>query len=97
MLLSSSLALADVKKEANKQKNIEIKCHVVLIGGAETIHFINSEMKSPKQVAKFLKYKRILTTFSNKPKKIYQVKECVLSGASFSNPHANELEENTPN
>lgn len=70
----------------------EVKCHVSLLGGEQTIYFGLLKKQSMLIVAQNLKGKKIMTTLSAKKKSVYEVFECVLQEAKFSSTDAQYIE-----
>ena len=71
----------------------EMKCHVELLGGSETIYYsalLTNE--TVLQASKKLESSTILTTLSPKKIAVYKVKECVLKDASFARAQARSVE-----
>ena len=70
----------------------DVKCHVSLLGGNQTIFFGLLKKQSMQAVALDLERKMIMTTISAKKQKVYEVFECVLQEQKFSNANARMIE-----
>lgn len=71
----------------------EMKCHVNLVGGQETIHYTGLFRGETVLEAKNkLQERKILTILSPKKLAIYKVNECVLKEKRFSSLQAINLE-----
>lgn len=70
----------------------EVKCHVSLLGGAETIYFGVLPKQPLKKIADSLVGRNILTTLSKDKMNIYKVYECALAKESFKSSKARNIE-----
>ncbi len=87
LLLSSYSGYA----QANKEKNILVKCHVELIGGGETIYFTYVKPSKINQQAKILRNRELKRSIVKGVQRIYQVNECVPENVEFTDSSANQL------
>jgi len=79
----SSVAKQPDKKDKQESK-IEVKCHVELFGGNETIYFRVLKSAHLDKLSKELVNREVLTSLSRAKQKIYKVHECVPLTASFT-------------
>jgi len=79
----STVAKQQDKKDKQESK-IEVKCHVELFGGNETIYFRVLNSKHFGKLAKELVNREVLTSLSRTKQKIYKVHECVLLSDNFT-------------
>ncbi|MCW8832486.1 MAG: TapY2 family type IVa secretion system protein [Colwellia sp.] len=86
------------KSKAKKVEivDIEMKCHVELIGGGETIQFTNTPYKSLKKLTHILLKKKVKLEEGEPPRAIYKVKECVPLNEKFKGARAKQLFLNIP-
>ncbi len=90
----SSFELSASEQSAKKSKT-PMKCHVILMGGMETIHFVNSTMTNHKQLSQVLKNEKVTTSITKKAKQIYKVIECVPLDDTFKGDRAKQLDKKT--
>lgn len=92
--LSAILILIAAKTSAQESvARQEMKCHVELFGGQETIYY--SALLTNETILKAaynLENRNILTTLSPKKLTVYKVNECVLKDANFSRAQARSVE-----
>ena len=91
-LVMSSLLF--ITGNALASDKVDIKCHVVLVGGAETIHYANIPRNSLDYYAGSLVDNKILVTGKRGKKSVYKVNECVLASRKFKRQRFNTLDEN---
>jgi len=90
IVLACFLNLTVHSKE--QQRKVTAKCFVNLYGGQQTIYYRTIKKKQLAKLAEKLTNKMIMTLRSNKKKKVFQVKECVLREDKFSGSQAREIE-----
>jgi len=78
-----------------KSKKVDVKCHVELVGGGETVAFWNISEKRLQGFHNKLRGKKVLTTLSSDKKTIYQAFECVPLKESFTSFKAKNIDEKT--
>ncbi|MBL0710204.1 MAG: TapY2 family type IVa secretion system protein [Colwellia sp.] len=76
--------------------DVEMKCHVELMGGGEVIRFTNTPYTSLKKLTEILLTQKVKLDSSDSPRAIYKVKECVPLKGKFSSSRAQQLFQNTP-
>ena len=80
-LLFSTFSVHAQSSRANNQpverEPQEVKCHVELLGGIETIYFVSTKELSLRNIANKIKGKQIITPLSENVATIYKVVECV--------------------
>lgn len=76
---------------AAKENKVDVKCHIELLGGEQTIYLAQVKQKQLKNVVNILKNRRIVTNTSNEKKKVYKVLECVLNNEAFKSLQARQL------
>jgi len=74
----------------------EMKCHVELIGGGETISFTNTPHKSTRELTKLLMKQKVKLNSDDSERAIYTVKECVPLQDEFKGRRAQQLFLETP-
>ena len=95
ILLSLSSISANAKNSNKRVVAIDYKCHIELIGGIQTIHFVNTKGKSLSGIAHSLVGKTTEKPFSKEKLGIYKVYECVALNDKFSNAQSNALDSKT--
>lgn len=71
----------------------EVKCHVSLYSGHQTIYFaVLPKSQSLVSIANDLTGKKILTVISAEPQQVFKVNECILAKKKFNNSQANYIE-----
>ena len=97
ILVSLVAGFATVAKQPNKkdkqENKIEVKCHVELFGGNETIYFRVLDSKQLVKLPKELVNREVLTSLSKTKQKIYKVHECVLLTDNFSSLKSQLIDE----
>ncbi|MEY8215431.1 MAG: TapY2 family type IVa secretion system protein [Colwellia sp.] len=76
--------------------DVEMKCHVELMGGGEVIRFTNMPYTSLKKLTEILLTQKVRLNSTDSPRAIYKVKECVPLKDEFRSSKAQELFQNTP-
>ncbi len=76
--------------------DVEMKCHVELMGGGEVIRFTNMPYTSLKKLTEILLTQKVRLNSTDSPRAIYKVKECVPLKDKFRSSKAQELFQNTP-
>lgn len=91
VILSVLLSLCSINIYAKHNKNqldvetFDYKCHVEILGGGDTIHFVNSQSKNLSVVAQSIKGQKIHKPFSKNVSSIYNVVECTSLYGNFKN------------
>ena len=93
--LISAIAHAQQFKNSLPVATIDYKCHVQLIGGIETIDFINVKQQSLNKIAVSLIGKKTFKPFSKEKNSIDKVFECVKLHDKFTRIHANAVDQKT--
>ena len=76
--------------------DIEMKCHVELVGGGESISFTNTPYKSIRELTHVLMKKKVKLNSESKAQAIYKVRECVPLKDKFKGDRAQQLFLDTP-
>lgn len=76
--------------------DIEMKCHVELVGGGETISFTNIPYGNIKELTHVLMGQKIKLTSESSARAIYKVKECVPLTNKFKGHKAQQIFLDTP-
>jgi len=76
--------------------DVEMKCHVALMGGGEVIRFTNTPYTSLKKLTEILLTQKVRLNSTDIPRDIYKVKECVPLKDKFRSLRAQQLFKNTP-
>mgnify|MGYP000664833364 CR=1 FL=1 len=84
-------ASAGTKTKVIAPVDIEMKCHVELIGGGETISFTNTPYKSMRELTAVLMKQKIKLNSEDSARAIYKVKECVPLQEKFKGRRAQQL------
>jgi len=79
----------------SKAKMVNVKCHVELIGGGETIYSRVINENSLASLPLRLVNQSISTSLSNKKKRVYKVNECTLSTSEFKTAQAKLIDKKT--
>jgi len=87
---------AGTKAKAIMPVDIEMKCHVELIGGGETISFTNTPYKSMRELTQLLMKQKVKLNSDDSERAIYKVKECVPLQDKFKGRRAQQLFLDTP-
>jgi hypothetical protein len=99
-LTTSFLAQATTSAGFNNQVikliDIEMKCHVELLGGGETIRFTNTPYRNIKELTHVLMGQKIKLNNESSARAIYKVKECVPLKDKFKGHRAQQLFLDTP-
>lgn len=72
------------------------KCHVSLISGEETIHFLSTKKVKLNQVAGLLSGRKVASSTSGELFNIYEVIECAGKDTKFINKKSRKLEAKIP-
>lgn len=86
--------LATLSFSSVGQDKTMIKCHVSVLGNADTIHYINTIDKTPSQISDELYGRDILTRLSPRELRVYKVHECLEADKAFSEGKARLIEQN---
>jgi len=93
-------ANASASKKAQEKAapivDVEMKCHVELMGGGEVIRFTNTPYRSVKKLTEILLTQKVRLNSTDSPRAIYKVKECVPLKDKFKSSRAQQLFQNTP-
>jgi len=93
-LVASFLTMAKQPDEKGKQEDkVEVKCHIELFGGNETIYSRVINRMQLINLPKELVNRNIRTSFSREKQKIYKVHECVFSTAKFTLTKSQRIDE----
>lgn len=84
------------KAKVIKPVDVEMKCHVELIGGGETISFTNTPYKSMRELTQLLMKQKVKLNSEDSARAIYKVKECVPLQDKFKGRRAQQLFLDTP-
>lgn len=98
ILLSLSLIIPNgitLAKDSQQTVKIKVKCHVVLVGGKDMIHFGIIKKERKTIYARWLEGKKIATGFSKQKQQVYKVIECTNLADKFINPISVKVDENT--
>lgn len=71
--------------------DIEMKCHVELVGGGETISFTNTPYRKIRELTHVLMKKKVKLNSESPAQAIYKVKECVPLQDKFKGHRAQQL------
>lgn len=93
-----SLGNANAENSRNRLHvaTIDYKCHVELIGGIQTIDFVNTKKQRLDEVAQSLVGKKKRKPFSREELVIYKVFECVKLKDKFTQAQSNVVDKKTP-
>lgn len=83
------------KQSSYSGKKIDIKCHVEMTGGGETIHFANVFKGSIREFSQSLHGQKIWVVGRKGKHEVYKVKQCVPTDKKFKSSRINTLESNT--
>jgi hypothetical protein len=99
-LTTSFLAQATTSAGSNNQVikliDIEMKCHVELVGGGEAISFTNTPYRTIKELTHVLMKQKVKLNNDSSARAIYKVKECVSLQGNFKGGRAQQLFLDTP-
>ncbi|PKG86440.1 hypothetical protein CXF85_01690 [Colwellia sp. 75C3] len=84
------------KKNIDKGKKVTAKCHVVLVGGNETIIFHRIKPEKLSLLTNSIVGKKVSTQKSPDKIKVYRAFECVLDKEKFTSIKARSLDRMTP-
>jgi len=76
---------------AASTKKIDVKCHVELFGGQQTIYLATVKESHLNKLSERLANRKIHTVYSNEKQQVYKVFECVKLENSFSSIQARNL------
>jgi len=98
--LFSVQAAKPVKTEEGRgvasDKKVDVKCHVALVDGKETIQFWRTKSDGLSKLTKHIVGKKVSIQNSLDKVKIYKAYECVLEGDKFTSLKAQSLDMKTP-
>jgi hypothetical protein len=89
--LSSFYVVAE-KSHQQKDKQMQVKCHVEYQGGGDDIRFITGRYNKPNQVISYFQGKKVDMYNGRDKKVIYKVKECVQGHELFESQKARQLD-----
>lgn len=89
-------ASAGTKAQAIKPIDVEMKCHVELMGGGETISFTNTPYSNLNDLTHLLIGQKVKLATESSAQTIYKVKECVPLQDTFTGSRAQQIFLNTP-
>ncbi|MDX2368646.1 MAG: TapY2 family type IVa secretion system protein [Colwellia sp.] len=84
------------KAQAKVPADIEMKCHVELVGGGESISFTNTPYINIRELTHVLMKKKVKLNSESTAQAIYKVKECVPLQDKFKGHRAQQLLLDTP-
>ena len=90
LCLTLSFSVNAAKNE-KAEKNIDVKCHIELNGGRESIYFATINENALKNLDKRLINRKIPTVYSKAKQQVNQVYECVKMTDDFSTAQARVL------
>ena len=93
--LTSAIVNAQNSKNSLPVATIDYKCHVELIGGIETINFINVKKQSLNEIARSIIGKKTFKPFSREKIAIVKVFECVKLHDKFTRLQSNAVDKKT--
>jgi hypothetical protein len=76
-------------------KKVDIKCHLELVGGGETIHFASVFKGNSQKYSQSLYNQKIWVAGKQGKHEVYKVNQCVEADKKFKLTRANTLEEDT--
>lgn len=79
-----------------KPLDVEMKCHVELVGGGETISFTNSPYINIEELTHVLMNQKLKLNSESSAKAIYKINECVPLQDKFKGQRAQQLFLDTP-
>ena len=93
-----SLGNANAENSRNRLHvaTIDYKCHVELIGGIQTIDFVNTKKQRLNRLAQSLVGKKKRKPFSREERVIYKVFECVKLNDNFTRAQSTAVDIKTP-
>lgn len=101
--LSLLIPLCSISVNANTKyhknelpvRTYDYKCHVNLLGGIDTVHFVNSSMTNLNEIATSIVGKTINPAFLKNKTKIYKVVECVKLYGEFKSELSKQVDSKT--
>jgi len=84
------------EKGVTSYKKVNVKCHVALVDGKETIQFWRTKSDGLAKLTKHIVGKKVSVQNSLDKVKIYKAYECVLEGGEFTSLKAQSLDMRTP-
>ncbi len=96
LVFFSTLISPLVLAKNNQLLKKEVKCHVELYGGKETIYFGLAPLNELKNYAQSIIGKKIYVAKTKKKKSIYKVLECVAMNDKFTSRKAKALDNDIP-
>ena len=98
LLALFSLGTANAQNSKNRLHlaTIDYKCHVELIGGIQTIYFVNTKKQHLNRLAQSLVGKKKRKPFSREERVIYKVFECVKLNDNFTRAQSTAVDIKTP-
>ncbi|SEK30016.1 hypothetical protein SAMN05216262_10112 [Colwellia chukchiensis] len=88
VVVSSMASAADKSKQSKK---IDVKCHVELYGGLESIYFASVPENKLNKLDVSLSNRKIATVYSKQKQQVYRVFECAKLTEAFSSAKARNL------
>lgn len=76
-------------------RTYDYKCHVNLLGGIDTVHFVNSPLTDLNEIAASIVGKTINPAFLKNKTKIYKVVECVKLHDEFNSDVSKKVDSET--
>ncbi len=97
ILTISSLSFFSQAKNSDNRANLETyKCHVSLISGEETIHYLTTNKTKASNIVMSLSGGKAASYTSGKVFNIYEVIECVVSKSKFTDKKSRILDDKIP-
>jgi len=94
ILLVCSIA-TEAKSSVKKDKRIDVKCFVELIGGGEKVTFWNIPSKKLSSLSNSIVGHKIMMANTKQKAEIYKTKECVLLKDNFTDSKAKSIDAQT--
>lgn len=82
--------------EGKTDRKVEVKCHIELYGGGDSIYYQVISEKKMNTLPMTIVNRNIDVVTSSKKQKVFKVNECVPINKDFSSKLAREKEKNTP-
>jgi hypothetical protein len=85
----------EAKAPVNKDKKVDVKCFVELVGGGEVVSFWNVSTSKVSRLSKSIAGQKVTVPNSKQKVKIYKVHECALLKDDFTNSKAKRVDART--
>lgn len=90
-ILIFQLILSEVNA-TNLKERIDVKCHVVLVGGGETIQIANIRKDDYETYIQELSTSKIIARGYTDKVSVYKIKECALASQKFKSSKSASIE-----